>query len=669
RAKLWKTAKIVFATPQAVRNDIVYGFVPLKEVCLIIFDEAHRAVGDYPYVFIAERYMSEALYPLILALTASPGSSRQHIKQVCSSLFISQVEVRDEESPDVKPYVNPINLEWKHIDLPPLFRGIRYALLSLLRDLLKLLKEHGLLESAKTNKLRKKTLLELQSKIQELPLSSIEKKELSLSAVMALRVVHAMELLETQGLPSLANYFSKFKSSSKLSMKALANEPRWVEAENLCIQGLQRGEVHPKLAALVAEIRKQLEKSRESRIIVFTNLRSTAKVLEGEIRKVEGARVAKLVGKTDKEGERGLSQAQQVEILSSFKSGFFNVLVSTQVAEEGVDVVNCDLVIFYDNVPSAIRFIQRVGRTGRIRAGRVVFLITKGTRDEAFYWSAIHKRREMRREIRELMRESAVLNKESESGEQLELVKFMTPASPQVEFGRPTVFVDHREMTSKVVEALTKLNINVKPRALHIADYVVSESVAVERKTVEDFANSIIDKRLFTQLKNLKEAYSSPILLIEGEGLTVKRMMPPEALRGALVSIAVDYGIPIIWSKDHEESAHIIALAAKREQLELKRHVSLKDRKMPKTLAEQQEYIVASLPNIDVTLAKRLLGVFGTVENVFTASEQALQKVSGIGPKKAQLIRKILTAKYEPTSLTSSAFQAGQARGKDASLL
>jgi len=669
RAKLWKMARVIFATPQAVRNDIVYGFVPLRDVVLMVFDEAHRAVGNYPYVFIAERYMSEALNPLILALTASPGSTKQHIRDVCSSLRISQVEARDEMSPDVKPYISPISLEWRHIDLPPLFKGIRSSLMNLLKDLLKLLKEHGVIESVSTIKLRKKTLLEAQAKIQDMPLSDVEKRELSLAAVMALRVTHAMELLETQGLPSLMDYFDKFKNSSKLSMKALANDPRWTEAESLCLQGLQQGVVHPKLAVLKEEVRKQLEKNPNSRVIVFTNLRSTAKVLERELRSVDGVKIAKLVGKTEKKGDRGLSQAQQVEVLSSFKSGFFNVLVSTQVAEEGIDVVSCDLVIFYDNVPSAIRFIQRMGRTGRIRAGRAIFLITKGTRDEAFYWSAIYKRKEMKREIKELMRESSEVNKESEPGEQLELVKFITPTAPQVEYGKPTVFVDHREMNSKVVEFLSKLNVNIRPRALHVADYVVSENVAIERKTVEDFASSIIDKRLFAQLKSLKEVYSSPILLIEGEGLTVKRMMPPEALRGALVSIAVDYGIPIIWSRDPEESAHVIALAARREQLEFKKRATLKDRKMPKTLSEQQEYIVASLPNVDVTLAKRLLGVFGTVENVFTASEQALQRVSGIGPKKAQLIRKVLTAKYEPTSSTSSTSQVSQAKGKDASLL
>lgn len=278
---------------------------------------------------------------------------------------------------------------------------------------------------------------------------------------------------------------------------------------------------------------------------------------------------------------------------------------------------------------------------------------------------------EKKEELLKLMNSlSKTKQRENLENKQQELLKFIAPEAPRVEKGGPTIFVDHREMASRVVETLAKLGINIKPKTLYIADYVVSEEVAFERKTIEDFASSIIDKRLFLQLRSMKEAYPSPILLIEGGGLAVKRMINPEALRGALLSIAVDFNIPIIWSRDQEESAHILALAAKREQVEKRKTISLKDRKFPKSLAEQQEYVVASLPNVDVTLAKRLLGVFGTVENVFTASEQALQRVSGIGPKKAQLIRKLLTAKYEPPKPTSSipsTFQEGLTRGKGAS--
>ena len=121
RAELWNQAQIFFSTPQGLENDIITNRIKLEEVCLLGVDEAHRAVGDYAYVFVAKEYKKRAHYPRILALTASPGSDMEKIQEVCNNLFIEDIEIRTDESPDVKPYIQEVRIDWVKVTLPPIF--------------------------------------------------------------------------------------------------------------------------------------------------------------------------------------------------------------------------------------------------------------------------------------------------------------------------------------------------------------------------------------------------------------------------------------------------------------------------------------------------------------------------------------------------------------------
>jgi len=124
------------------------------------------------------------------------------------------------------------------------------------------------------------------------------------------------------------------------------------------------------------------------------------------------------------------------------------------------------------------------------------------------------------------------------------------------------------------------------------------------------------------------------------------RGLTEEALRGALVSLILDFEVPILWADDSEEAAKLLMTVARREQRGAMREVALKDRRRPKTPDEEKEYIVASLPFVEATTAKKLLSVFKTVEGVFSASEKKLMEVDGIGPKKARRIREIAAGLY-----------------------
>jgi len=669
RAKIWERSVIITATPQTIENDILTGRISLEDVVLLVFDEAHRAVGNYAYVYIAKKYMQQAKHPLILGLTASPGNDEEKIRQVLKNLYIEHVEVRTESSPDVRPYVQGIKFEWIKVELPGIYKEVRKLLREMLKDALKPLAEAGLVDSYSPDIPKKDVLKAGQIINAEVAKGNYEVGKLLLYQAKAMKLHHAIELLETQGLTALRAYLKRlYEERQTKSNRELLSDPRMKRAISLLIQARDLGLDHPKMDRLKELIKEQLEKKPDSKIIVFTNYRDTAKKIGKELADM-GVKVSRFVGQASRENDKGMSQKKQKEILNLFSQGVFNVLVATSVGEEGLDVPEVDLVVFYEPVPSAIRSIQRRGRTGRHRPGRVVILMAKGTRDEAYYWSSKHKEKQM---IAILKKVSEMVKKEKQAS----LLGFVKPKKEEREITveveekqkaevskeevyeklpvkpifvkRPkgiVVYVDSREMKSQVPKYLKELGVNVEVKTLDVGDYIVSEDVAVERKSANDFIQSIIDGRLFDQVKRLTEAYIKPVIIIEGQLYGI-RNVHPNAIRGALAAVTIDWGVPILFSSDAKETAQFIYLMAKREQEDRRKEVAVRSEKKALTLADRQRLIVEGLPYVSATLAKRLLRHFGSVERVFTAKESELMEVEGIGEKIAREIRRVITAPY-----------------------
>jgi len=311
------------------------------------------------------------------------------------------------------------------------------------------------------------------------------------------------------------------------------------------------------------------------------------------------------------------------------------------VGEEGIDIPSTDMVLFYEPVPSEIRSIQRKGRTGRARSGRVVVLMAKGTRDEAYYWISDRKEKTMQKQIHSLSGRPG----ESLAGEfqprQMQITD--VPAPTLEEKGR--VFVDSREREmGKLLEAC---GLEVTLQNLEVGDYVISDRVAIERKTAQDFVASIIDpeRNLFRQLSDLSRTYERPVLILEGRDLYT-RAVNPNSIRGALAAVAVDYGIPIIPTEDQNETAQIIAALAARERKE-GREPKVHGHKTARTLKEQQEYLVSAFPSVGPAVARNLLQHFGTIEKIMNASPEELQEAELVGPKIAERIRELASAEYK----------------------
>lgn len=210
---------------------------------------------------------------------------------------------------------------------------------------------------------------------------------------------------------------------------------------------------------------------------------------------------------------------------------------------------------------------------------------------------------------------------------------------------RVLIFVDIREANTGILEYFIQYNCIVQKKMLLYGDFVVSDRVCIEKKLVRDFIQSITDKRLFQQLRAMKDNFEKPILIIEGED-SLYGFLQPNIIRGALAAITVDLSIPIIWTRDMADTAGIIFWIAKREQIDEKRENSLRNKKVPSALEEQQEYLISSLPDISKIRAVALLTHFKTPQNIFNASIEELQEVKGIGKKIAEKIKKVIEHQY-----------------------
>jgi len=215
------------------------------------------------------------------------------------------------------------------------------------------------------------------------------------------------------------------------------------------------------------------------------------------------------------------------------------------------------------------------------------------------------------------------------------------------------IIVDHRE-DKEIIRELTKQGLDLEIKQLTVADFIIQtkdnegniKDLAIERKSQMDFINSIIDKRLVTQLINLKEYYPLQLLIIEGSrNIFSIRNFHPNAIRGMLASIAIDFQVPIIYTKNFRDTASFLNIIAKRLEKQRKNFSLVKKRK-PLTLKEQQEFLIESLPGIGPSLSKELLKKFGSVKKIINASEEKLIKVPKIGKKKAEAIKKVLDENY-----------------------
>ncbi|MEK6909065.1 MAG: DEAD/DEAH box helicase [Nanoarchaeota archaeon] len=409
RMNIWKSAEIIFSTPQCIANDVKKGLYNLEDVSLLVIDEAHRCLKNYDYTYVANAYKSQAINQRILGLTASPGSEKDRVTQICKNLGIEKLELRTRDSEDVKPYLQQLEIKKHEVQFPQDFIELRVLLKRIYDSKVEQLKNRNLLFEP-ANKI---TLLKLQNRLasQVNPGNFNAMIGMSLCA-QAIKISHAMELLETQTISGLNEYLKNLERQARekksKGVQTLVNSAEF-KATIISINRLIENKIeHPKIGELKKLIEGEFKNNKQTKIIIFTQYRETANTISNKLNEIPDVKSKTFVGQAKKQhssGSSGLSQKEQKEVIEQFKLGNINVLCATSIGEEGLDIPEVNAVYFYEPIPSEIRKIQRAGRTARLSKGKLVILITKGTRDEAYHYASIAREKKMKKIIESVKKE------------------------------------------------------------------------------------------------------------------------------------------------------------------------------------------------------------------------------------------------------------------------
>lgn len=394
RTKLWNNS-VICATPEIARNDFARGLVTPDQFTLVIFDEVHRTVGDYAYSGIAQRF--EDSNARIVGMTATLPSEKEKATEILTRLKIASVAERTEESLDVKPYTQETNTEWINVELPDELKAIQTLLKLSLDQRYDTLRENGI-------KLASQQSLSALLRIRQFVLNTNRRSAKPLFT--AIRIHYALTMLEVHGITPFLKFCDRAQAKKGIGVKDLFEvDPNFTRAIYLAKDAQSKGIEHSKIPKL-----KEILDSVPGKALIFTSYRDSVDLIYNNLIEM-GVSAGILIGKA---GTTGLKQKKQIETVQKFRDGVFQVLVATRVGEEGLDIAEVNQVIFYDNVPSSIRFIQRRGRTGRKDTGKLVVLIAKNTIDETYYW--IGKRKiTASRGMGEKMSKILAKNRETES--------------------------------------------------------------------------------------------------------------------------------------------------------------------------------------------------------------------------------------------------------------
>ncbi|NHV97036.1 MAG: DEAD/DEAH box helicase [Thaumarchaeota archaeon] len=540
REGVWRGgSRLVFATPQVVRNDLLNKGLSLDGFGLLVFDEAHRAVKEYAYTEVASQYVKSSSYPLILATTASPGSDLDRVRMVCESLYIEHVEFRRDDDPDVAPYIQPVRVEERVVKLPLAYQPLKDIILGMLRERVNWLRERGYI---KTDRVTRKSLVELGAELRyNLEMSIEEERGRIYQAIMqqssALTLFHMLEVLETQGAYTLKAFLERLEEDRKRTHMTLVREDVYTHLLSL-LEGRCFVE-HPKVLELKSIVSNQLKTNPDSRILIFTQYRDTATHLVEELNRVEGVRAERFVGQATRLGDRGLTQEQQVNLLEDLRRGHINTLVATSVAEEGLDIPEVNLVVFYEPIPSEIRFIQRRGRTGRRTPGRVIILATQNTLDTTYLRASEKKLDKMRTITEQLNRILKPVLRAKQKPEPKPLTKEEILTLQKTAVRREPTQIQEEFLKTRMLEReVARAERTLYLKILQKGAAKIEDEELYEEMKIEGFSRSVVKAALAKLLKKKhltedEDKLTIPIKDIPGAKLmkiTVEKILPNQAV-------------------------------------------------------------------------------------------------------------------------------------------
>jgi Fanconi anemia group M protein len=316
------------------------------------------------------------------------------MQEICDNLFIEHIEHRSEDDPDVKQYVNPIDIKWERFNLPEDYLYVISLLRSMLDERLRWLIQRGIIRRRGIDWIFKRDLIETGESLRYALELTMEEQRGPLYIALrnqssALTLMYCLELMGSQGSYSLGAFLDRIEKDEGKVHSTLLKDPRIMEIKVLVSKIAKE---HPKIERLVELVKGHHHSGNNvrgcsSKVLVFTQYRDTARHITDVLSR-NGIKSSRFVGQAKREGDPGMKQEEQATILESFRNGDFDVLVATSIAEEGLDIPEVSLVVFYEPIASEIRYIQRKGRTGRKTAGSVIIFAANNTIDTRYYYAS-----------------------------------------------------------------------------------------------------------------------------------------------------------------------------------------------------------------------------------------------------------------------------------------
>ncbi|KAM9290170.1 Fanconi anemia group M protein isoform 2-T2 [Cariama cristata] len=439
RRELWTTKRVFFLTPQIMVNDLSRGTCPAVEIKCLVIDEAHKALGNHAYCQVVRELSKYTNQFRILALSATPGSDTKAVQQVISNLLIAQIELCAEDSPEIQPYSHERQVEKIVVPLGKELVEIQNAYIRVLETFAGRLIKIGVLARRDIPSLTKYQIILARDQYRKNPSSQnggIHQGIIEGDFALCISLYHGHELLLQMGVRSLFIYLCGIMDGSK-GLTRTKNELGRNEDFMKLYQQLKdmfsdtslasmNGNVyksktvfenkkefiysHPKLRKLeeiVIEHFKSWKKrcsdqvttestsvdTGDTRVMIFSSFRdSVQEIAEMLSRLSPVVRVMTFVGHSTGKSTKGFTQKEQLEVVKRFREGGYNTLVSTCVGEEGLDIGEVDLIICFDAQKSPVRLVQRMGRTGRRRQGRIVVILAEGREERTYNQSQSNKK-------------------------------------------------------------------------------------------------------------------------------------------------------------------------------------------------------------------------------------------------------------------------------------
>ncbi|XP_043930200.1 Fanconi anemia group M protein isoform X2 [Protopterus annectens] len=436
RKEIWAFKRVFFLTPQVMVNDLSRGACPATEVVCVVIDEAHKALGNHAYCQVVKELCNYTQHFRVLALSATPGSDTKAVQQVISNLLIAHIELRSEDSSDIQPYSYQRQVEKFVVPLGDELKIIRNLYLKVLEAFTSRLTRMNVMPRKDVPNMTKYQLILARDQFRKNPPSNIVGAQQGMvegDFALCISLYHGYELLLQMGVQSLymflhgildgskgmtrarnelcrcedfmdlykqleamlshsslsstseSNLFSTFTGPSKKTF--VYSHPKLKKLEEVVIQHFQSW------AGKQGNTTSEDCSTVSTRVMIFSSFRDSVQEIANMLSQHQPLiRVMTFVGHSSGKSVKGYTQKEQLEVVKRFREGGYNTLVSTCVGEEGLDIGEVDLIICFDAQKSPIRLVQRMGRTGRKRQGRIVILLTEGKEERTYNQSQSSKR-------------------------------------------------------------------------------------------------------------------------------------------------------------------------------------------------------------------------------------------------------------------------------------